>query len=187
MRLQIACARPVRATLKLRHPYWSTPAMAVRLNGRRLDAGRPGTYLELTRRWRDGDVLEIELRTPLRIERMAHHPSKLAILAGTHRAGGRAGRCADAAAHSLRGRRSVPVGEGAGPGRCADACHPGPAGRGLGGGRSCAPARVAYQRRGSTRGRQPSSPSIASPASAIRSTSMKKLQRGSRHPGNPRD
>ncbi|HEX8758118.1 MAG TPA: beta-L-arabinofuranosidase domain-containing protein [Steroidobacteraceae bacterium] len=82
VRLEVACAGPVRATFKLRHPYWSTPAMAVRLNGRRLDAGRPGSYLELTRRWRDGDVLEIELRTPLRLERMAHHPSKLAILAG---------------------------------------------------------------------------------------------------------
>lgn len=56
--------------------------MAVRLNGKPVDAGKPGSYLELTRRWRDGDVLEIELRTPLRIERMAHHPSKLAILAG---------------------------------------------------------------------------------------------------------
>ena len=82
VRLEIACAHPVRATLRLRHPYWSTPAMAVRLNGKRLDAGKPGTYLELTRQWRDGDVLEIELRTPLRIERMAHHPSKLAILSG---------------------------------------------------------------------------------------------------------
>jgi hypothetical protein len=82
VRLQIACARPVRATLRLRHPHWSTPAMLVKLNGKRVDAGKPGTYLDLNRRWGDGDVVEIELRTPLRIERMAHHPSKLAILAG---------------------------------------------------------------------------------------------------------
>jgi uncharacterized protein len=82
VRMEIACARPVRATLKLRHPYWSTPAMTVRLNGSALAAGTPGTYLELTRQWQDGDVLEIELRTPLRIERMAHHPAKFAILAG---------------------------------------------------------------------------------------------------------
>ncbi|MGH8320147.1 MAG: beta-L-arabinofuranosidase domain-containing protein [Steroidobacteraceae bacterium] len=82
VRMEIACARPVRATLKLRHPYWSTPAMAVRLNGRPLAAGKPGTYLDIARRWHDGDVLDIELRTPLRIERLAHHPSKLAILAG---------------------------------------------------------------------------------------------------------
>lgn len=82
VRIEIEARRPVRATIRLRHPYWSTPAMAVRVNGRPIDAGRPGTYLELTRRWRDGDVIEIELRTPLRVERMAHHPSKLAILAG---------------------------------------------------------------------------------------------------------
>jgi hypothetical protein len=82
VRLQVACSHPVRATLRLRHPYWSTPAMAVRLNGKPVDSGKPGTWLNLTRRWRDGDVLEIELRTPVRIERMAHHPSKLAILAG---------------------------------------------------------------------------------------------------------
>ena len=82
VRLEVACLRPVRATLRLRHPYWSTPAMVVRLNGTSLDAGKPGTYLDVTRRWRDGDVLEIELRTPLRVERMAHHPSTLAILAG---------------------------------------------------------------------------------------------------------
>jgi uncharacterized protein len=82
VRMEISCARPVRATLKLRHPYWSTPAMAVKLNGTALAAGAPGTYLDITRRWRAGDVLEIELRTPLRIERLAHHPSTLAILAG---------------------------------------------------------------------------------------------------------
>jgi DUF1680 family protein len=82
VRLQIACAHPVRATLRLRHPHWSTPAMTVRLNGRPVDAGNPGAWLDLTRDWHDGDTVEIELRTPLRIERMAHHPSKLAILAG---------------------------------------------------------------------------------------------------------
>jgi hypothetical protein len=82
VRMEFACARPVRATLRLRHPHWSTPAMQARLNGKPVDTGKPGTYLEITRRWRDGDVLEIELRTPLRIERMAHHPSKLAVLSG---------------------------------------------------------------------------------------------------------
>jgi len=82
VRMELECARPVRATLRLRHPHWSTPAMQVRLNGEPVGAGEPGTYLDIRRQWRSGDVLEIELRTPLRIERMAHHPSKLAILAG---------------------------------------------------------------------------------------------------------
>jgi DUF1680 family protein len=81
-RIEIAAARPTHATLRLRHPYWSTPGMALRLNGTRLDPGPPGRYLELTRDWQDGDLIEIELRMPLRIERMPHHPSTFAILAG---------------------------------------------------------------------------------------------------------
>jgi DUF1680 family protein len=82
VRIEIAAARPAHATLRLRHPYWSTPGMALRLNGTRLDPGPPGRYLELTRDWQDGDLIEIELRMPLRIERMPHHPSTFAILAG---------------------------------------------------------------------------------------------------------
>lgn len=81
-RIEISASRPVRATVLLRHPYWSTPAMGVKLNGRLLETGRPGTYLALTREWRDGDVIEVELRTPLRVERLAHHPSTLSVLAG---------------------------------------------------------------------------------------------------------
>ena len=82
VRMEISAARPARATIRLRHPYWSTPAMTLRLNGTRVDPGLPGRYLDLTREWHDGDVIEIELSMPLRIERMAHHPSTFAILAG---------------------------------------------------------------------------------------------------------
>ncbi len=82
VRIEIGAQQPVRATIRLRHPHWSTPGMTVRLNGRAVRAGRPGAYVDLTRRWRDGDIIEIGLRTPLRIERLAHHPSKFAILAG---------------------------------------------------------------------------------------------------------
>ena len=82
VRMEISAARPAQATIRLRHPYWSTPAMELRLNGTRVDAGLPGRFLDLTREWHDGDVIEIELSMPLRIERMAHHPSTFAILAG---------------------------------------------------------------------------------------------------------
>jgi DUF1680 family protein len=82
VRIEIFTSRPARATIRLRHPYWSTPHMEVRLNGMSIDAGPPGRYLALTRDWRDGDVIEIELRFPLRIERLTHHPAQFAILAG---------------------------------------------------------------------------------------------------------
>ncbi len=82
VRVEFTCRQPTQATIKLRHPHWSTPAMSIKLNGKAIDAGKPGTYLDISRQWSNGDVLEIQLQTPLRIERMAHHPSKFAILAG---------------------------------------------------------------------------------------------------------
>ena len=82
VRMHVACGQPVPATIKLRHPYWSTPAMKVKLNGKTIDSGVPGTYLEISRHWANGDLLEIELQTPLRMEPMPHHPSTFAILAG---------------------------------------------------------------------------------------------------------
>jgi DUF1680 family protein len=82
VRMDFACQEPTYATIKLRHPYWSTPAMRVTLNGKAINAGDPGTYLDVSRQWTHGDVLEVQLQTPLRIERMEHHPTKFALLAG---------------------------------------------------------------------------------------------------------
>ncbi len=82
VRMEFTCAKPTTAAIKLRHPYWSTPGMTLRLNGQPMDAGRPGSYLTINRRWSNGDVLEIDLKTPLRIERIKHDRSKFAILSG---------------------------------------------------------------------------------------------------------
>ncbi len=82
VRIEFTCDQPTNATVKLRHPYWSTPAMGIKLNGKNLDPGKPNTYLNLNRTWQTGDVLDIELKMPLRIERMAHHPETFAIFSG---------------------------------------------------------------------------------------------------------
>ena len=82
VRITVSCAAPSPALIKLRHPYWSTPAMEVTLNGKALDAGKPGSYLNIQRTWANGDTLEIRLQTPLRLEPLPHHPEKTAILAG---------------------------------------------------------------------------------------------------------
>ncbi len=82
VRIDFTCEKPTTALIKLRHPYWSTPAMDIRLNGQPMDAGKPGDYLDINRTWANGDRLDIELKMPLRIEKMAHHPSTFAIIAG---------------------------------------------------------------------------------------------------------
>jgi DUF1680 family protein len=82
VRIEVTCEQPIAAHIKLRHPYWSTPAMDITLNGKALNPGSPNSYLDINRTWQTGDVLEIELKMPLRIERMAHHPSTFAIFSG---------------------------------------------------------------------------------------------------------
>ena len=82
VRIDFTCEKPTMANIKLRHPYWSTPAMDIKLNGKAINPGSPNTYLDLNRTWHNGDVLEIVLKMPLRIERMAHHPTTFAIFSG---------------------------------------------------------------------------------------------------------
>ena len=67
----------------LRIPAWS-PDAAVHVNGRR-ESGtlQPGRFAALRRSWRSGDVIELELPQPLRLEAVdVQHPDTLALLRG---------------------------------------------------------------------------------------------------------
>lgn len=57
-RLTVNPARKERFTLKLRIPEWSENT-SVTVNGRAVSGVRPGTYLDLDRRWKAGDVVRI--------------------------------------------------------------------------------------------------------------------------------
>jgi hypothetical protein len=61
VRLIVGAGRPVALTLRLRHPAWCA-AMAVHLNGQPLIASHePGRWLDVSRSWRNGDVVDLEL------------------------------------------------------------------------------------------------------------------------------
>jgi uncharacterized protein len=69
-------------TIHLRVPAWTEEAR-VMLNGRPLDiAPRPGTYLDLTREWRVGDHVELEMPMRLTREVLGDDPSMQAFLYG---------------------------------------------------------------------------------------------------------
>jgi DUF1680 family protein len=54
--------RPVQLALQIRIPYWATNGIKIRLNGELQRAtATPGSYLELKRKWRDGDKVEVSL------------------------------------------------------------------------------------------------------------------------------
>jgi hypothetical protein len=67
--LRIKAEAPQRRTIHLRIPAWVAEGGAVKINGRALEAfGQPGSYLALTREWRDGDKIELSLPMQLHAE-----------------------------------------------------------------------------------------------------------------------
>jgi len=87
------CDAPVRFALKIRHPYWATPAPTATVNDQKVDSGsQPSGYLTIDRMWNDGDVVEIALPMSLRIESMDNNPQKVAIMYGPIVLAGQLGR-----------------------------------------------------------------------------------------------
>jgi len=76
-------AGPRPLTIRLRVPGWLRSAPVVTLNGRSLDASAaPGSYLAITRTWKDGDRVEMELPMHLHMEAMPDDPRTQAFLYG---------------------------------------------------------------------------------------------------------
>ena len=77
-------ATPGAMDLHLRIPAWAGPGTRVRVNGRVAAAApAPGRFLRLSRRWRAGDVVEIDFDMGLRLEPIhARHPDVAALMTG---------------------------------------------------------------------------------------------------------
>lgn len=81
--LRFTAERPVRLALHVRHPFWATNGFRLKLNGRALRvASQPGSYATIQRRWRSGDVLEVEMPFALRTEAMPDNPKRIALFSG---------------------------------------------------------------------------------------------------------
>ncbi len=81
-RLEIKAASRQRFTLHLRHPGWAATA-AVRINGSAAESSRkPGSFITLNRRWKNGDVVEVELPMALRMELLPGTTDTAAVVYG---------------------------------------------------------------------------------------------------------
>jgi DUF1680 family protein len=65
VRLIVGLQQEAEFPLRLRIPQWSQQSHAS-VNGSRVEGVRPGTYLMLKRRWKDGDTVELSLDLSLR-------------------------------------------------------------------------------------------------------------------------
>jgi uncharacterized protein len=80
--LQIKLAAPQKRTIQVRIPWFVTGG-SVRVNGRELEAfAQSGSYLALTREWRDGDKIEVSLPMKLHSEPLPGDPTLRAAMYG---------------------------------------------------------------------------------------------------------
>jgi DUF1680 family protein len=82
-RLRVRTPRPQQRALHLRIPRWVASPPRLKVNGQAVEAAAsPGSYLELRRTWRDGDVVEIELPMRLAEESLPGDAATVAALYG---------------------------------------------------------------------------------------------------------
>lgn len=82
-RLRMHLAAPVEFALRVRVPSWVAGSGSVKLNGTALPSfAGGGSYVELTRTWRAGDVVDVSFPMDLIEERMPDDPGLRAFLYG---------------------------------------------------------------------------------------------------------
>jgi DUF1680 family protein len=92
-KLTLTLDRPEKFTLLVRHPAWvGTKDFSVKINGK-VYRGKsaPSSYLEIKRRWRTGDIIEVILPMKTTLEEMPNVPDYISILHGPILLGARSG------------------------------------------------------------------------------------------------
>ena len=89
--LTIQTDKPVTTTIHLRYPSWSK-GVKVNVNGEKVSVKqKPGSYIAVTRQWKDGDRIEANYPMSLQLETTPDNPQKGALLYGPLVLAGEAG------------------------------------------------------------------------------------------------
>jgi DUF1680 family protein len=81
-RLEIETDSPQNFALHLRHPAWTATA-SIKVNGKAAEVSRkPGSFVELKRRWKNGDVVEVDLPMTVRTELLPGTTDTAAVIYG---------------------------------------------------------------------------------------------------------
>lgn len=82
-KLIFTCDTPVELDLMIRYPYWAEKGMKIRVNGKshRIKEG-PGSFVRLSRNWKSGDEVEVEMPFSLRLEAMPDNENRVAVMYG---------------------------------------------------------------------------------------------------------
>jgi len=81
--LVVRADKPVQLAMRLRIPEWVQSGASVKINGKALEAfAAPGSYLAISRTWKNGDRVEMALPMRLHIEAMPDDSKLQAVLYG---------------------------------------------------------------------------------------------------------
>jgi len=81
--LKLALLSPRLFTLSLRRPSWAGEGFVVKINGEELkDLPGPGTYVDLKRVCKSGDVVELAMPKALHLEPLSDNPRRVALMWG---------------------------------------------------------------------------------------------------------
>ena len=101
-KMTFACRKPVTLSLRVRYPGWATKGIQIKINGRpQQTRARPGNFVELRRRWKSGDNVEVKIPMALRLETIPDNPHRVAVLYGPTVLAGELGPEDDPAAKDL--------------------------------------------------------------------------------------
>jgi hypothetical protein len=81
--LKITAASPKDFTLALRRPAWAGDGFALTVNGEAVkDLAKAGSYAEIKRTWKTGDVVTVNLPKSLHKEALPDNPNRVALMWG---------------------------------------------------------------------------------------------------------
>ncbi|MHC4754407.1 MAG: glycoside hydrolase family 127 protein [Planctomycetota bacterium] len=81
--LIIETGKTVELVINIRIPYWAVKPAIVKINGKRQKTNaRPGSYLKLKRKWKDGDRIDVDMQMSLHLDRMPDDRNLAAIMYG---------------------------------------------------------------------------------------------------------
>jgi len=83
VQIQVSASQPTEYTLYVRIPAWAEPNPILSVNGARVADVKPGTFVAVRRTWKNGDLVELELPMPLRLEPVdVQHSNQVALVRG---------------------------------------------------------------------------------------------------------
>ena len=81
--LKLALKSSKEFVVALRRPLWAGDGFSIKVNGRDVRvSAKPGSYVELKRRWRNGDTINLNLRKALRLEPVPDNQRVASVLWG---------------------------------------------------------------------------------------------------------